>query len=177
MECSICFDAITKATGSTTLSCEHSFHFRCIDEWFTKQLMEDLKQTCPCCRSEGAEMDRCICEMVEEEEEDESEDEDYEEDDEEDVESVGFPDLGSDELFRWERTGPGQWIITSNREMAYESLRCLFGPLNTLEVEQETPAEIAARKIQTIFRGYKNRKVYQGIRALMALNPESYLLM
>lgn len=173
MECAICCDEMTKCTGSTTLSCEHSFHFKCIVNWFDKQITDDLEQTCPCCRNKGSEMDRC---EIQKWEEDEEEDEDYEDEDEgeEEEEEERFPDLGSDELFRWERTGPGQWMITSNREMAYESLRCLFSPMNTLEVEQETPAEIAARKIQTIFRGFRERKVYKGVRSLLALNPESH---
>lgn len=171
MECSICFDEITKATGSTTLSCEHSFHFRCIVNWFDKQITDDLDQTCPCCRGGGSEMDRCEVHEWNEGDDDDEEDEDYEDDDE-DVESVSFaPGSGSDELFRWEQTGAGQWLITSNRQMAYESLRCLFGPLNELEVEEETPAEIAARKIQAIFRGHRERKIYGAVKAILSLHP------
>jgi len=45
-ECSICYGNIDATTGSTILSCSHSFHFSCIAKWFTKQ------ETCPCCRKE-----------------------------------------------------------------------------------------------------------------------------
>lgn len=60
MNCSICFEAITKASGSTTLSCEHTFHFRCIQTWFSKQVDQDFSQSCPCCRDKGTELDRCL---------------------------------------------------------------------------------------------------------------------
>ena len=183
MDCSICLEAITKQTGSTTLSCEHTFHFRCIESWFAGQIWKDLNQTCPCCRSEGTELDRCktLADNLEEYEEDD--DESYEsetasEADEEDRDVDGRVwwdgDIAVD--FRWERTGAGQWLITSNRQMAYDSVQALFGPLNQLEVV-ETPEEVAARKIQAIFRGYQDRKVYQGVRSLMRLNPEAYLMM
>ena len=46
MECPICYDAITKESGITTLSCEHSFHLSCIATWIIKC------ETCPCCRKE-----------------------------------------------------------------------------------------------------------------------------
>lgn len=181
MDCSICLEAITKQTGSTTLSCEHTFHFRCIDSWFGKQFVEDLQQTCPCCRSEGAHLDRL--EPLGGDDGEEDDDESYEsetasEADEEDRDVDGRVwwdgDIAVD--FRWERTGAGQWLITSNRQMAYDSVQALFGPLNQLEVV-ETPEEVAARKIQAIFRGYQDRKVYQGVRSLMRLNPEAYLMM
>lgn len=182
MDCSICFEAITKQTGSTTLSCEHAFHFRCIVNWFDKQIMDDLEQTCPCCRGKGQDMDRCEIQALEEEEDDDEtyEDEESEtasEADEEDRDVDGRAwwdgDLSAD--FRWERTGAGQWLITSNRQMAFDSLQALFGPLNQLEAV-ETPEEIAAKKIQAIFRGYQDRKVYQGVRSLLRLNPEAYLM-
>lgn len=170
MDCSICFDAITKATGSTTLSCEHAFHFRCIDEWFTKQLLDNLHQTCPCCRSEGAELDRCMYEEVSEEGDD-----DYAT--EEDAESETASDANSvlDEIpwemadLLWERGGEGRWVVTSRQELAYQGLRSLFGEMNELEVQEETSQEVAARKIQAIFRGFKTREMYRTVRTLLAL--------
>jgi len=45
MDCPICFDAITAATGLVTTSCGHSFHLSCIAVWYSK---EDA--SCPCCR-------------------------------------------------------------------------------------------------------------------------------
>ena len=58
MTCSICFEEITKETGSTILSCTHGFHYRCINHWFWKQNHENERETCPCCRSKGKELDR-----------------------------------------------------------------------------------------------------------------------
>ncbi len=170
MDCAICFEAITKQTGCTTLSCDHSFHFRCIDEWFTKQLLECLNQTCPCCRSEGAELDRCMCEVVEEEEDDE-EDEDYE-DEPEDDESVSISSE-DDEMAEgdmvWVRVSPGRWIVTATTAVAYENLRSLFGPLNEPDFVEDPSVE-AARKIQAIYRGYKTRELYKAASGLRALH-------
>lgn len=159
-------EAITKATGSTTLSCEHSFHFRCIDSWFTKQINDDNAQTCPCCRNGGCEMDRCsVMEMAEVEEEDD--DETYA-----DAESEAATDMPDEEEFqdlRWERLGAGRWIITTSHELAMEGVRNLFGPMNELEVEQETSQEVAARKIQAIFRGHRQRSTFKAVTSLMQL--------
>ena len=163
-------DEITKKTGLVTLSCEHSFHFRCIDSWFTKQVWEELDQTCPCCRSKGDEMDRCEIQEFDEEEEEEDDDESYEDDEESEAASTVSDDDSMSDI-RWERTGPGRWFVVSNREVAYESIRNLFGPLNEFE-EEETPVTVAARKIQAIYRGYKVRDVQQtqqAARALMSL--------
>jgi len=49
MQCSICHDDITTETGKTQLSCEHTFHFRCIAQWMIEH------STCPCCRNEVSE--------------------------------------------------------------------------------------------------------------------------
>lgn len=161
-------DAITKQTGLVTLSCEHSFHLRCIDEWFCKQLMGGNNQTCPCCRSEGTELDRCAFEEVEEDEEDD--DETYDDEESEGAsegEEGDFPDFNSE--VRWERLSPGRWVVSNSREVAYEGLRSLFGPMNELEVEEETSQEVAARKIQAIFRGYKVRSTRENQMAATAL--------
>jgi len=50
--CSICLHEVIPGpseaggTGSVNLSCTHTFHFRCITEWFDRQ----EKSTCPLCR-------------------------------------------------------------------------------------------------------------------------------
>ena len=49
MQCSICYDNITTETGMTQLSCEHTFHFRCIAQWMIEH------STCPCCRNKVSE--------------------------------------------------------------------------------------------------------------------------
>lgn len=132
-------DAITKETGIVTLSCHHSFHFRCIDSWFSKQVWDDLAQTCPCCRSEGSHLDRC--EVVEVEEEEEEEDEDYEEAESQSIDSE-FPDDLAEVDLRWERMGPGRWMIISAPEMALECVRNLFGPLNDLDYDAAAPPDL-----------------------------------
>jgi hypothetical protein len=81
MNCSICLEDITKETGSTTLSCEHTFHLRCIVKWFAEQDMKDMPESCPYCRSEGNHVDRaCFKEIYGDEEEEEEESEEEEED-------------------------------------------------------------------------------------------------
>jgi len=173
MDCSICMDAITKETGCTTLSCQHTFHFRCIDNWFGKQVWDDQPQTCPCCRSEGSDLDRCEV-MQGDEEEEEDEDDEYEDDAESQSIDSEFPDDLADVDLRWERVGPGRWMIISAPEMALEGVRGLFGPLNELEVEAENPREVAARKIQAIFRGSQVRNTHQAAITLYRLFQQAY---
>lgn len=48
-ECPICFETINvTVTGRTTLSCGHSFHFRCLATWFV--MNQDDPSSCPYCR-------------------------------------------------------------------------------------------------------------------------------
>lgn len=182
MDCSICLDEITKQTGVVTLSCSHNFHFRCIDEWFYKQLCESQHQTCPCCRNEGNELDRCAFEEVEEEDDDE---ESYADSEASSVtaseasESDTLAEMLISGEFRLERNPQGQWLVTSTHDIAYESLRNVFGPLNTLDVEVETPQEVAARKIQAVFRGYRARSgtdVHKAAQTLLRLFLQAYSL-
>ena len=167
-------DEINKQTGIVTLSCDHSFHFRCIDSWFTKQIGDDLDQTCPCCRSGGGEMDRCEVYTVDEEDEDDETFVDYM--DAESQAATDMPDEEELEELLWERIAPGQWLIVSGREVAYEGVRNLFGPLNELEVEQENPQEVAARKIQAIFRGSRVRNTHEAAVNLLRLFQQAYII-
>ena len=73
MDCSICYEAITEATGKTSLGCSHVFHFRCIVKWFDSQVENDIKESCPCCRHEATEHEK-LPEPVPEEESMESDD-------------------------------------------------------------------------------------------------------
>lgn len=161
-------EAISKQTGSATLSCEHTFHFRCIDSWFGKQIMEDLPQTCPCCRGQGTDMDRCEIFEIEDDEED-----DVADDESESIHSEVPDDL--DDEIRWERVGPGRWMVISCPEMALEGVRSLFGPLNELDFEEEPQQEAdlapiaAAQKIQAVVRGVLVRNTFQTARALVQL--------
>ena len=165
MDCAICMEAITKATGSTVLSCEHAFHFRCIDNWFGKQVWEGLEQTFPCCRNQGSHLDRC--EVMEPTDDDDEDDESYA--DAESETATDMPDEEELEDIRWERLGPGRWIITTSYEMAMEGIRSLFGPLNEFHAVEEDPKEVAARKIQAIFRGTQVRNTHRTAMTLMSL--------
>ena len=162
-------EAINKQTGVTTLSCEHSFHFRCIDDWFYKQLSDGHRQSCPCCRGEGGELDRCAFEEVEDDD-----DETYE-DAESQTASVDDDDrlaemLMSDEWILERNVRTGQLLFTPAIEVSLSQVRNLFGPLNDLDAEPTRPIQdTAARKIQAIFRGYKTRETFQAVRALHQL--------
>lgn len=45
-ECPICYEAINKDTGISTLACSHSYHLKCIATWLSNN------DSCPCCRKE-----------------------------------------------------------------------------------------------------------------------------
>jgi hypothetical protein len=84
MDCSICYDEITQATGKVELSCSHSFHFSCLTSWFKTQTGNELTQSCPCCRHESNEHEKMATERpVEDEDEDEDDDDDESEESEE----------------------------------------------------------------------------------------------
>jgi hypothetical protein len=51
--CSICLNEIT--TGKYSMACQHSFHYRCITNWFIEQNNKEQKETCPYCRREASE--------------------------------------------------------------------------------------------------------------------------
>ena len=67
-ECSICLSPISAKTGKVSMACQHSFHFRCITNWFIEQSENDLKETCPYCRREASE-DEALPKLGEEDEE------------------------------------------------------------------------------------------------------------
>lgn len=73
MECSICYEEITKDTGKAELSCSHSFHLKCLSQWFTKN------ESCPCCRHAANDTEKMHANDEEdaEEESDSESEEDY----------------------------------------------------------------------------------------------------
>ncbi len=143
MECSICFEEISKQTGSVVLSCEHPFHLRCVTKWFFEQSLKDLPETCPCCRSEGTQLDRtCLLDNASDVLEDEDDETYVEEEEDEDIESLN--DLAREiqqGLFRLERQPSGEWVIQNNEELALDSFRIMFGPLNQLDEIDESPVQ------------------------------------
>lgn len=63
MECTICYEAI--GVARTTLECAHAFHPRCLTHWFSSQLGQDRKESCPCCRYEASDLERLpLCETA-----------------------------------------------------------------------------------------------------------------
>ena len=90
MDCPICFEAITAQTGQVNLSCQHSFHYTCLTNWFYKQSDNKLPETCPCCRHEANEHEELpFYEGAEEaESESESEESDLEDEDDRDLETM-----------------------------------------------------------------------------------------
>lgn len=72
------------------------------------------------------------------------------------------------EDIRWERLGPGRWMIVNSHELAMEGLRGLFGPLNELDAVED-PQNVAALKIQTVFRGHRVRNTHRAVMALVRL--------
>lgn len=85
MECSICFEDVSAATGKTEMACGHTYHFPCLVRWFMEQLEKGQDETCPCCRRVASATER----FPDKEDSDEEEDEDYEE--ESDEEDAGPP--------------------------------------------------------------------------------------
>lgn len=76
MDCSICYDPITKETGKAELSCSHTFHLKCLSKWFLKN------ENCPCCRHQANETEKMSgpTEALEDSDDDSDDDEDEDED-------------------------------------------------------------------------------------------------
>ena len=51
--CAICYDTIDVITGRVEMSCKHSFHFKCLSSWFSKERSEP----CPLCRKQASELE------------------------------------------------------------------------------------------------------------------------
>ena len=130
MECSICFNAITSATGKVELSCSHPFHFSCLTTWFDKQRMQGCDQNCPLCRHESNEFEKMPA--VDNDDEEEDDDETWEYDDDE-------PTL--DELAAQERA--------RHRFARYK----LINPIEEVQL-------YAANLIKACWRGYQDRLLY-----------------
>lgn len=78
MDCPICYEKISTSTGTTTLSCSHSFHFGCLSGWFLKQEVG----TCPCCRKEMTateDLPRDADESEDDDSDDDESDDEYDE--------------------------------------------------------------------------------------------------
>ena len=57
MDCSICYEPITDATGKIQLSCNHSFHITCGVTWLSSLAQKFNPETCPMCRHRTTELE------------------------------------------------------------------------------------------------------------------------
>jgi len=48
-------DEISAATGHSVLACSHSYHISCLTNWFSTQVDQDVKESCPTCRHVATE--------------------------------------------------------------------------------------------------------------------------
>lgn len=134
MDCSICYDAITAATGKVDLSCSHTFHFSCLTTWFTAQQDKELSQSCPCCRHESNEHEKMPAAATADDESDEESDE--ESDDESDDDE--YESMSEEEAI----------YLAAARERA--SMR--FAKMKS-EMTKEAFEAYAASKIAALYRG------------------------
>jgi hypothetical protein len=135
-ECSICLDDINAATGCTTLSCGHTFHFACVARWFVSQ---SGNSSCSLCRKEVSKTeDLPYDEEDEGENEEDDEDEEDEEDDEDDDEDEGDDDDDEEEE---EQMDPA--VV----RVRVEAVKARLATMN-----EEAAANFAATKIQSICR-------------------------
>lgn len=72
MECSICYNEITAATGKVELSCLHPFHFTCLTKWFDKQKLSGSNENCPLCRHESTEFEKMPPVLIDDKDDDDS---------------------------------------------------------------------------------------------------------
>lgn len=131
MECSICYNEITSATGKVELSCSHPFHFSCLTTWFDKRKLQGAHENCPLCRHEANEF-----EMMPVPVDDDEDDEDDEDDDESWEEELTLDELAAQERAR-------------HRFARYKLI-------NTIEDVQL----YAANMIKACWRGYQDRLLY-----------------
>ena len=90
MECAICYEAVTAATGRSVMSCGHEFHMRCLVQWLQKP---DGSGSCPCCRKEPGELERLMAPPVDSEDDSDEDDDDDDDSDEDDYDAVLATDV------------------------------------------------------------------------------------
>lgn len=140
MQCPVCFDDITSASGKAELSCTHTFHIKCLTSWFSK------KDTCPCCRHEANDTEKMHKEDSANESKSESEwesESDYED-------RPYYQRLTFEEL---------------SQKAAEERARHLFQKLKFLNPAYEVEL-YSVKSIQKFYRAYRLRKEYSEIREI-----------
>jgi hypothetical protein len=145
-DCSVCFDEISKTTGSATMACGHCFHIGCLSRWLNKN------ETCPYCRHEANEHERI--------EEDKEQDED--DDNEDDDESVDEEDDGE----QWVRASSGHWITIRQRNRS-------AGILDIPEYDDEAHAFWVFRKTMEMMESGVEITVQKELPPPEVLIPET----
>lgn len=108
MECSICYNEITSATGKVELSCSHPFHFSCLTTWFDKQKLQGAHENCPLCRHEANEFEKMPADINEDEDDDESWDD--ESDDEPTLDELAAQERARHRFARYKLINPIQEV-------------------------------------------------------------------
>ena len=168
MECIICSEEITAATGRTVLGCGHEFHAVCVARWFCRQ---EGASSCPCCRKEAGQYEDVTragaAEASDDEESDWGEDAYGDEDDE--AASVISVDI------YWRRDASGVWQRAFREKITTKDWDPASDP-------DDVPEELVegAVSFQKLWRGYlvRHRKpMLDAAAALITLQawaPSSY---
>jgi hypothetical protein len=136
MECSICFENITRETGKAELSCSHTFHLKCLSNWFTKN------ENCPYCRHEANEMEKMgHLENVDDEEDDDEDEDDTDDDTDDDSDDDSDDDIDIE--------------LHASRERARHLFRLKQWDMRKAELEA-----YAATRIAALVRGHQSRKYF-----------------
>lgn len=171
MECSICQEAINQETGQTTLSCQHSFHFGCISQWFVRRAIDDEPQECPYCRNQGRQEDRFA--FSEDSEDEEEEDDEDDGDDESESASEMDEDEYETRIIVVRRRRDAQRALPESEsasemdEDEYETRSIVVR--RRRDVQRALPESQAASKIQAAFRGFTCRRLLSTAMALASL--------
>jgi hypothetical protein len=153
-DCCICTDGITKETGHTTMSCGHTFHFRCLTNWFCSQQDTEVSCSCPTCRHEAKDFEElpednshdedCECDECAEEEEEEEEEDDGSEAGEGEEEEENGHEIPYN---------PAKFKVRIVREIDEDG-----DEYQTTYLDGPDPIE-EATKIQSLFRGFQDRRL------------------
>ena len=198
MDCSICLNEITKATGQVTTSCGHSFHFHCLSSWFAHQVDDDIPQSCPMCRHEAVEEERHSVVSLEDEDDDESYESESLASEDNDENPAVLPHQWIQQVYQgWvldipqapaaENPPPPQdqpldqqpqdeevneplqvRICWTRNEDGTWTRRILIGPPPAPAAALAPEARVAS-KIQALWRGHKARTTYRAARLLLSL--------
>lgn len=162
MDCSICYDEITSATGKVELSCAHTFHFSCLTKWFGTQASNGNTQSCPCCRHESNDHEKMpdpIAVIEDDEDDDDDETEEYDDDSQD-----------GDVIER-------NFIDRIDQAAADERAKMRFAKWKS-EMTKDAFEAFAASRIASLFRGhcarYKVREI-KDIRRVLRQNTMAVL--